>query len=285
MDSNNYTSEINKQFEGKVIIITGSTQGSGAETAKLFAARGAKAITICGRQENKGLQIKKEIEELGAKCLYVKADLLKVEDCKKIVSLTDKEFGTVHSLVNVAGYTERGTILSATLENYENNFNINARAPFILIQEAVKIMIRDKNNGTIANVLSMAMYSGMPFIVAYSGSKAALAIMTKNIANSLAGHQIRVNALNIGWTDTPAEHDIQKRVHKKGEDWLSKEENKVPYKRLTKPLDVARGLAFMCSDESGLMTGSVIDFDQTVNGWHSYSAYDTKILDESLLGE
>ena len=285
MDSNNYTSEIKKQFEGKVIIITGSTQGSGAETAKLFAARGAKAITICGRQENKGLQIKKEIEELGAKCLYVKADLSKVEDCKKIVALTDTKFGTVHSLVNVAGYTERGTILSATLENYENNFNINARAPFILIQEVVKIMIRDKNNGTIANVLSMAMYSGMPFIVAYSGSKAALAIMTKNIANSLAGHQIRVNALNIGWTDTPAEHDIQKRVHKKGEDWLSKEENKVPYKRLTKPLDVAKGLAFMCSDESGLMTGSVIDFDQTVNGWHSYSAYDTKILDESLLGE
>jgi NAD(P)-dependent dehydrogenase (short-subunit alcohol dehydrogenase family) len=285
MDINNYISEINKQFEGKVIIITGSTQGSGAETAKLFAARGAKAITICGRQENKGLLIKKDIEELGSKCLFVKADLSKVEDCKKIVALTDKEFGTVHSLVNVAGYTERGTILSATLENYENNFNINARAPFILIQEAVKIMIRDKNNGTIANVLSMAMYSGMPFIVAYSGSKAALAIMTKNIANSLAGHQIRVNALNIGWTDTPAEHDIQKRVHKKGEDWLSKEENKVPYKRLTKPLDVAKGLAFMCSNESGLMTGSVIDFDQTVNGWHSYSAYDTKILDESLLGE
>ena len=285
MDNNNYTSEIKKQFEGKVIIITGSTQGSGAETAKLFAARGAKAITICGRQENKGLQIKKEIEELGAECLYVKADLSKVEDCKKIVALTDTEFGTVHSLVNVAGYTERGTILSATLENYENNFNINARAPFILIQEVVKIMIRDKNNGTIANVLSMAMYSGMPFIVAYSGSKAALAIMTKNIANSLAGHQIRVNALNIGWTDTPAEHDIQKRVHKKGEDWLSKEENKVPYKRLTKPIDVAKGLAFMCSDESGLMTGSVIDFDQTVNGWHSYSAYDTNILDDSLLGE
>ena len=285
MNINSYASEINKQFEGKVIIITGSTQGSGAETAKLFAARGAKAITICGRQENKGLQIKKEIEELGAKCLYVKADLSKVEDCKKIVALTDKEFGTVHSLVNVAGYTERGTILSATLENYENNFNINARAPFIIMQEAVKIMIRDKNNGTIANVLSMAMYSGMPFIVAYSGSKAALAIMTKNIANSLAGHQIRVNALNIGWTDTPAEHDIQKRVHKKEEDWLSKEENKVPYKRLTKPLDVAKGLAFMCSDESGLMTGSVIDFDQTVNGWHSYSAYDTKILDGSLLGE
>ena len=128
---NNYISNQSQQFEGKVIIVTGSTQGSGAETAKLFAARGAKAITICGRQENKGAEIKKEIEDLGSKCLFVKADLSKVEDCKKIVELTDKEFGTVHSLVNVAGYTERGTILSTTLENYEKNFSVNARAPFI----------------------------------------------------------------------------------------------------------------------------------------------------------
>ena len=273
------------QFKDKVIIVTGSTQGSGAETAKLFASRGAKAITICGRQELKGLEVKKEIESHGTKCLFVKADLANVDDCKKIVSSTDKEFGTVNTLVNVAGYTERGTILSASIENFDKNFSINARAPFILMQESIKIMIRDKNKGTIASVLSMAMYSGMPFIVAYSGSKAALAIMTKNIANSVSGHQIRVNALNIGWTDTPAEHDIQTRVHNKGENWLAKDESKVPFKRLTKPIDVARGLAFMCSEESGLMTGSVIDFDQTVNGWHSYSAYDTKILDDSLLGE
>ena len=273
------------QFKDKVIIVTGSTQGSGAETAKLFASRGAKAITICGRQEQKGFEVKKEIESHGTKCLFVKADLANIDDCKKIVLSTDKEFGTVNTLVNVAGYTERGTILSASIENFDKNFSINARAPFILMQESIKIMIRDKNKGTIASVLSMAMYSGMPFIVAYSGSKAALAIMTKNIANSVSGHQIRVNALNIGWTDTPAEHDIQTRVHNKEENWLAEDESKVPFKRLTKPIDVAKGLAFMCSDESGLMTGSVIDFDQTVHGWHSYSAYDTKILDDSLLGE
>ena len=274
-----------QQFKNKVIIITGSTQGSGAETAKLFASRGAKAITICGRQEDKAMEVKKVIESYGTECLFVKADLANVEDCKNIVNQTDKKFGTVHSLVNVAGYTERGTILSASLDNFEKNFSINTRAPFLLMQESIKIMIRDKNNGTIASVLSMAMYSGMPFIVAYSGSKAALAVMTKNIANAVSGHKIRVNALNIGWTDTPAEHDIQTRVHKKGQDWLENDESKVPFKRLTKPIDVAKGLAFMCSSESGLMTGSVIDFDQTVHGWHSYSAYDTNILDDSLLGE
>ena len=125
----------------------------------------------------------------------------------------------------------------------------------------------------------------MPFLTAYSASKAALGIMIKNIANGVAGHQIRVNGLNIGWTDTPGEDSIQKRIHDGGEDWLKKAEDKVPFKRLTKPIDVAKALAFLCSEDSGLMTGSLIDCDQTVNGWHSYSAYDTNILDESLLGE
>ncbi len=282
---NKFNSDLSNQFKGKNIIVTGSTQGVGAETAKLFAARGANSITICGRQEEKGIKVKKEIEDLGSKCIYVKADLANVEDCRNIVKRADKEFGTIHTLINAAGYTQRGTILSATLENYENNFNVNARAPFILMQETIKIMIRDKVKGTIASVLSIAMYSGMPFIVAYSGSKAALAIMTRNIANSVSGHQIRVNALNIGWTDTPAEHEIQTNVHNKDNDWLQNTEKNVPFKRLTKPIDVAKGLAFMCSEESGLMTGSIIDFDQTVHGWHSYSAYDTNILDDSLLGE
>ena len=280
-----YLSDQKTQFNNKVVVVTGSTQGSGAETAKLFAHRGAKAITICGRQEEQGEAIKEQIETIGSKCLYVKADLSNVDDCRNIISLTDKEFGTVNSLINVAGYTERGTILSTTLDNYDKNFNINTRAPFLLMQESIKIMIRDKNKGTIANVLSVAKYSGMPFLMAYSSSKAALGIMTKNIANAVSGHQIRVNGLNIGWTDTPGEHSIQKRVHEGGEDWLEKAEAKVPFKRLTKPIDVARALAFLCSDESGLMTGSLMDCDQTVNGWHSYSAYETKILDDSLLGE
>ena len=280
-----YLSDQKSQFKDKVMIVTGSTQGSGAETAKLFAHRGAKAITICGRQEEQGEAIKEKIETIGSKCLYVKADLSNVDDCRNIISLTDKEFGTVNSLINVAGYTERGTILSTTLDNYDKNFNINTRAPFLLMQESIKIMIRDKNKGTIANVLSVAKYSGMPFLMAYSSSKAALGIMTKNIANAVSGHQIRVNGLNIGWTDTPGEHSIQKRVHEGGEDWLEKAEAKVPFKRLTKPIDVARALAFLCSDESGLMTGSLMDCDQTVVGWHSYSAYETKILDDSLLGE
>jgi len=283
--TNKYLQDLSSQFKNKVVIVTGSTQGSGAEVAKLFAHRGAEGITICGRNEQQGLEIKSEIESIGSKCIYVKADLNEAEECQNIVKKTDDTFGKINSLINVAGFTERGTILSTTLDNYNRNFNINTRAPFLLMQESIKIMIREKIQGTILNVLSMAMYSGMPFLTAYSGSKAALAIITKNVANGVSGHKIRVNALNIGWTDTPGEDTIQRKSHEGGDDWLEKAEAKVPFKRLTKPIDVARAAAYFCSNESGLVTGSVIDYDQTVNGWHSYSAYDTNILDDSLLGE
>lgn len=280
-----YITSNKNQFNDKVIVITGSTQGLGEETAKLFAHRGAKAITICGRNEENGNRVKKEIEKVGTECLYIKADLENVDQCRSIIHSTEKSFGTIHSLVNVAGFTERGTIISTSLDNFDKNININLRAPFFLMQEAIKIMRRDKIKGTIANVLSIAAHSGMPFLAAYSSSKGALTILIKNVANAVSGDQIRVNGLNVGWSDTPGEDTIQRKFHKGSNDWLKKVEKKVPFKRLTKPIDVAKGLAFLCSDESGIMTGSVIDFDQTVPGWHSYSAYETKVLDDSLLGE
>lgn len=285
MTDNKYRSEMKEQFKDKIIVVTGSTQGMGAETAKLFASRGAKSVVICGRNQEKGALIKKEIEEIGSKCLFVKANLEKVDDCKKIISSTVESFGTVHTLLNIAGCTERGTILSTTIDNYEKNFNINTRAPFILMQESIKIMRRDNIKGTIGNVLSMAAYSGMKFLTAYSASKGALAILIKNIANSVSSEQIRVNGLNVGWTDTPGENLTQKEFHNVGDDWLKKTEEKVAFKRLTKPIDVAKALAFLCSDESGIMTGSIVDFDQTVAGWHSYSVYDNEKLTETLLGE
>ena len=282
---NKYITNNKIQFQDKVIVITGSTQGIGEETAKLFAQRGAKAITICGRNEEKGNTVKKHIEDIGSKCLYIKADLATGVDCRNVITSTEKSLQTIDSLINTAGFTERGTILSTTLDNYEKNFNINTRAPFLLMQESIKIMRRDKIKGTIANILSMAAYSGMPFLTAYSSSKGALAIMIKNIANALSADQIRVNGLNIGWTDTPGEDVTQKKFHNAGNDWIEQTEKNLPFKKLTKPIDVARGLAFLCSEESGMMTGSIVDFDQTVHGWHSYSAYDTKVMDDSLLGE
>ena len=132
---NNYISNQSQQFEGKVIIVTGSTQGSGAETAKLFAARGAKAITICGRQENKGAEIKKEIEDLGSKCLYVKADLSKVEDCKKIAEKLRKQNpNTLYS-----GRTLKDILERFDLKNYKEPRSKADKKNVKIIKDYLKI--------------------------------------------------------------------------------------------------------------------------------------------------
>jgi NAD(P)-dependent dehydrogenase (short-subunit alcohol dehydrogenase family) len=143
---------------------------------------------------------------------------------------------------------------------------VNVRAPFFLMQDAAKIMRREHIKGAIVNILSQSAYGGQPFLTPYSTSKGALMILTKNVAFALMADQIRVNGLAIGWMDTPAEHAIQKRAHGRGPGWLEEAEKAQPFGRLLKPPEVARAIAYLASAESGLMTGTILDFDQQVQG-------------------
>jgi NAD(P)-dependent dehydrogenase (short-subunit alcohol dehydrogenase family) len=90
--------------------------------------------------------------------------------------------------------------------------------------------------------------------------------LTRGLANALKHDRIRVNTLNIGWTNTPREHIVQTKVHDRPENWLEEVSRNQPFGRLIQPDEVARALAFLTSDESGLMTGAVIDFDQQIIG-------------------
>ena len=127
-------------------------------------------------------------------------------------------------------------------------------------------MVKHGTPGTIVNILSIVAHGGPPFLTPYSTSKGALATFTKNVAYAVMRHRIRVNGLNLGWTNTPSEHDIQHKFHGAGDDWLEKASASVPFGRLIEVEDVARALAWMASEESGVMTGSIIDFDQCVIG-------------------
>lgn len=260
------TTNLKKQFAGKVAVVTGGTQGLGEAIARMFVARGAAGVVICGRNAKKGKAVAADIATEATKVKFVQADLASVEDCRKVIAEADKAFGRIDALVNVAATTDRGTILDTSAELFDRMFAINARAPFFLIQDAAKVMRREKIAGTVVNIQSMSAHGGQPFITAYSMSKAAVAALTRNAAFSLMPDHIRVNGLNIGWMDTPGEHDIQMRYHTDDKDWLKKAEAKQPFGRLIKPAEVARAVAYLASDESGLMTGSNLDFDQQVLG-------------------
>jgi NAD(P)-dependent dehydrogenase (short-subunit alcohol dehydrogenase family) len=127
-------------------------------------------------------------------------------------------------------------------------------------------MKREKIEGSIINIISMSGHGGQSFITAYCASKGALITLTKNVAYSVMNHRIRVNGLTIGWMDTPGEDRIMKTYHGAEDGWLQAAEKGRPFGRLLKPDEVARQVAFLASAESGLMTGSIIDFDQQVLG-------------------
>jgi NAD(P)-dependent dehydrogenase (short-subunit alcohol dehydrogenase family) len=152
-----------------------------------------------------------------------------------------------------------------TVEFWDYQFAVNARAPFLLMQEATRIMKRENIAGSIVNILSVAKYCGLDILLSYSATKGALSTLTKNTANSLREFRIRVNGINLGWTDTPNEHVVQ-AAQGSPDDWLEQGERNSPFGRLLKPDDVAHLCMYLLSDDSGILTGSNIDYSQRVMG-------------------
>lgn len=253
------------RLDGKVIITTGGTQGIGEAVALHAARNGAAGVVLCGRQQEKGRAVAVRLQQLGCAAEYVRADLSLVEDCRNVVRRCDDRFGRVDGLVNAAADTNRGTLEETTVEFWDHLFAVNVRAPFILTQECVRIMKRETIAGSIVNILSVAASCGLETLVAYSSTKGALSTLTKNTANALRSHRIRANGINLGWTDTPAEHDVQIKQGSSS-NWLEMAERKSPFGRLLKPDDVARLCLYLLSDESGILTGSNIDYSQRVMG-------------------
>lgn len=256
----------NSSLTGKYAIVTGSTQGLGEAIARLFVERGAAGIIICGRNAERGMKVAADLNSNICQVHFVQADLAKVEDCHRIVAAADEHFETVHVLVNAAGVSDRGTIWDTSPELWDWIMAINVRAPFLLIQESIKIMHREGVAGSIVNIGSVSAYGSVPFLTPYATSKGALMTLTRNVAYAIMRHRIRINMLNIGWMDTPGENVIQHKYHDAGDDWLENAEASMPFGRLLKPEEVARAVAFLASDESGMMTGSIVDFDQSVQG-------------------
>ncbi len=258
------------QLEGKVAVVTGGTQGLGAAIARLFAERGASGLVICGRSRDKGEAKAREIgDATGAAVEFVPADLGQVEDCRAVIARADARFGRIDALVNAAAITDRGTILDTSPELFDRMFAVNVRGPFFLMQGAVEIMRREKTEGTVVNICSMSGMAGQPFISAYCASKGALATLTLNTAYALLRNRIRVNGLNIGWMASEGEDRIQ-RDHGADPDWLAQAAAKQPFGRLLDPQEVARAVAFLSSSESGLMTGAMVNYDQSV--WGGFDA-------------
>lgn len=250
---------------GKTVIVTGATQGLGLAIAERAARLGAAGLVVSGRDETRGRRAEATLAGLGSEALFVPAELTDPDQCRHVVAACDERFGRLDGLVNAAGLSSRGTLDTTTLELWDRIFAVNLRAPFLLMQESARLMRRGGRGGSVVNILTMASYGGEPVLTAYSTSKGALAVLTKNVAYQLQPDRIRVNGLNIGWNSTEGEHAVQLSTGQP-EDWLAAADASRPFGRILRPFDIAPMVTFLLSDASSMITGSVIDWDQTVHG-------------------
>jgi NAD(P)-dependent dehydrogenase (short-subunit alcohol dehydrogenase family) len=254
----------------RVVVVSGGTSGLGAAIARAAAREGA-LVAVTGRRREPGEALAAELRAgqngmAGGKALFVQADVADIEQARACVTAVVAGFGRVDSLVNAAGLTSRGTLLDTTPELFDAHIAVNLKAPFFLMQAVVADLVARRAPGTIVNVLSMSAHGGQPYLAPYVAAKAGLAGLTRNAAHAHRRDRIRMNGLNIGWTDTEGEDETQRRFHGAGDDWREQAAASLPMGKLGQPDEIADFVVFLLSDRSGVVTGSVIDWDQNVLG-------------------
>jgi NAD(P)-dependent dehydrogenase (short-subunit alcohol dehydrogenase family) len=232
----------------------------GEGMARLFAKEGGQLV-ISGRDEMKGRAVAESIVQSGGRAFFQRADVSVEADCRALIEAAVKQYGRIDVLVNNVGLSTRSNIEDTTVELWDRLFATNVRSAFICIQQAVKHM-KNQRRGSIINIGSVNAYIGEPKLMAYSATKGALMTLTQNNANYLNRYRIRVNQLNVGWTETPNEHRVKTQEEGKGENWLEEAVRTRPFGRLLVPRDIAFAALYFASDESECITGSVLDLEQ-----------------------
>jgi NAD(P)-dependent dehydrogenase (short-subunit alcohol dehydrogenase family) len=249
----------------KVVLVSGGSLGLGAGIARAAAREGA-LVAVTGRNADRGELVAADLRTIGAQAQFVRADVADVEQVRACVAEVVAAFGRVDSLVNSAGLTTRGTLLDTTPELFDAHIAVNLRGPFFMMQEVVRDLLSRKATGTIVNVISSSELGGQPYLAPYVAAKAGLAGLTRNAAHAHRWDRIRVNGLDIGWTETEGEDATQREFHAAGDDWREQAAKRLPMGKLGQVDQIADFVVFLLSDRSGVVTGSVIDWDQNVFG-------------------
>lgn len=254
-------------LDGKVTLISGGTQGVGAGVARAAAREGAPVV-VTGRRPEPGAALVTALRASGARADYLQVDVADVAQVRTAVAKVVDLHGRVDCLVNAAGHTARGTLLDTSPELFDQHVAVNLRAPFFCMQAVVADMVARGAAGSIVNVISSSELGGQPYLAPYVAAKAGLAGLTRNVAHAHRWDRVRINGVDIGWTQTEGEDAIQREAHDAADGWEQDAAASVPMGKLGQVDEIADFVVFLLSDRSGVVTGSVIDWDQIVFGAH-----------------
>ncbi|MBW2559000.1 MAG: glucose 1-dehydrogenase [Deltaproteobacteria bacterium] len=246
------------KLDGKIALITGGGRGIGKFIATGLAEAGANIIITSRKMDRLEATAKEIADEFGVKALPIRCDVSKEEDIDNMLKVVSENFPRVDILVNDAGATWGAPTLKFPIEKWDNIFNVNVRGVWMLTQKVANMM-KEQGGGNIINLSSVMGFRGSDELshpaVAYNSSKAAINLLTMNLAVKLAPYNIRVNAIAPGFFRTDMMAFIEKPEFKEAYD---KAMNKIPLRRIG-DIDDMKGVAvFLASDASSYINGHIL---------------------------
>ncbi len=240
------------KLKGKVAIITGGARGIGKEIAKALAREGADCV-LCDVNEEELTKAAAEIQGIGVQCLSVVLDVSNLSQCEDMVNKVVDKFQKIDILINNAGITRDGLLLRMREEEWDAVISVNLKGTFSCTKAAIKVMLKQRY-GRIVNVASIIGIMGNAGQANYAASKAGIIALTKSIAKEVASRNINVNAIAPGFIETKMTQVLTDEVRTT----ILKQ---IPLGRFGQPEDVAKLVVFLVTEDSGYMTGQVIQID------------------------
>jgi 3-oxoacyl-[acyl-carrier protein] reductase len=240
-------------FDGKVAIVTGASRGIGRAIALELARRRARVVVNYQSSAEAAAQVVAEIETTGGSAVTRQADVGDTSQAEALVKFAIKHFGDLHILINNAGITRDGLIMTMSEADWDRVLQTNLKSTFNCSKAAVRYMLR-KRYGRIVTVTSVSGLIGNPGQTNYSASKAGQIGFTKSLAREVASRNITVNAIAAGYIDT----EIWNRVPEAARQAML---TMIPLGRRGQPEDIAQAAAFLASDEAAYITGHVLSVD------------------------
>ncbi|WP_054853213.1 glucose 1-dehydrogenase [Vulcanisaeta distributa] len=252
------------KLDGRVSIVTGAGSGIGRAIALLFASEGSRVVVVDvndrGGEETVGM-----IRNNGGDAFFIHADVSRESDCSSAVKETINHYGQLDILVNNAGIDLPRAKPSAdfTIEEFDRVINVNLKGAWLMSKYAIPEMLR-QGRGVIINVASVAGLKPLPYAMPYSVSKAGLIMLTEVMAVEYGSRGIRVNAVAPGWVSTPMAVRAASAYGTTYEDFTKLFLQRITLGRFADPMEIARVVLFLASDDSSYMNGSVVVVDGSI---------------------
>ncbi|MEO7176414.1 MAG: SDR family oxidoreductase [Saprospiraceae bacterium] len=247
-------------LSGKTAIVTGGGKGIGAAICKVLANAGA-SVALLDIDPESAQQVESQIKSTGGKLQFFNCNVAEAEQVTATFRDIATQFGRIDLLVNNAGVSHIGDVLSTSQSDLDRLYQINVKSVFLCVQSAIPYLI-EAGGGAIINMSSIAAEVGLAQRFAYSMSKGAVQSMTYSIAKDFLAQGIRCNAIGPGRVHTPFVDDYLKK-HYPGEEKMMFEKlaKSQPIGRMGEPEEIAALVLYLCSDEARFVTGSFYPID------------------------